>query len=40
MEEKVIHACKKYFSVYQEMLNKIEAYKVSFMDVKLIYNND
>lgn len=39
MEEKVVIACKKYFAEYREMLTKIEAYKTSFMNVKLIYNN-
>lgn len=32
--------CKKYFTSYKEMLDKIEAYKNTFMDVKLIYNNE
>jgi hypothetical protein len=39
-EQNVVETCKKYFSVYKAMMSKIEAYKTSFVDVKLIYNNE
>ena len=37
-EQNVIENCKKYFASYKEMMSNVEAYKNSFMDVKLIYN--
>lgn len=39
-EQNVIENCKKYFGAYKEMMANIEAYKNSFMDVKLIYNTE
>ena len=39
-EQNVVATCKKYFISYKEMLEKIEAYKNTLLDVKLIYNTE
>ena len=36
----MIENCKKYFGTFKDMMNNIEAYKNSFIDVKVIYNTE
>ena len=36
----MVSTCKKYFISYKEMIDKIESYKNTLLDVKLIYNTE